>query len=385
VSFRHLARWLESQGITAFHSTPGVFRNVMEYVTTCPELRLVRLEGDRALPNDVKAYAQKCGDSCILVNGLGATECGLVRQYFIGKETTVTGDLVPVGYAVEDFEVQLVPEDHEGPGSGQAGEITFKSAYLARGYWKNEALTGSRFLPDAVAQKSRLYLTGDRGHMSADGCLLLIGRTRGDVNILGQTVELGEVEAALAALPSIVEVTVVANNDKEDQTRLIAYYVAAQGEHPSNKTLRQDLEEVLPRFMVPSLFIKLDAFPLTVGGKLDYEALPSPGSERPVTDRQYVSPRTPMEESLATIWEEVLGLDRVGVHDDFRDLGGNSLMAGQVISRVIQEFRVELPLRSLMEAPTIADMVLLIVGNQAGEMSPEDLEKMLQELERLRD
>ena len=195
--------------------------------------------------------------------------------------------------------------------------------------------------------------------------------------------EIGEIETALLEVDRVKEVAVVAQEDISGSQRLVAYYVPGFLPAPTAIQLRRDLSEKLPDYMVPNLFLRLDALPLTPNGKVDVRALPAPGQGRSELETPFVSPRTPVEHSLAEIWSEVLDLDQVGIHDNFLELGGDSLLASQVISLVIKTFQVEVSLRSLFETPTVADMAVVIVRNQSKELDQEELELLLVELEGL--
>ncbi|MCZ6480094.1 MAG: phosphopantetheine-binding protein [candidate division NC10 bacterium] len=167
--------------------------------------------------------------------------------------------------------------------------------------------------------------------------------------------------------------------------RLVAYVVSKQEPPPTVSELRSFLKEKLPEYMIPSAFMFLDALPLTPNGKVDRQALPAPDQSRPDLEKVFVAPRTPVEEEVARCWAEVLAIDQVGIHDNFFDLGGHSLLATRVISRLIKVFQMELPLRSIFESPTVAGMAIVIIQNQAKEAGPEDLARLMTELEALSD
>ena len=206
------------------------------------------------------------------------------------------------------------------------------------------------------------------------------------MKIRGFRIEANEVEAALLALDNIREAVVVKwEPARADDERLVAYIVVKQDTAPSIGELRSLLKQRLPDYMVPSAFVLLDTLPLLPNGKVDRQALPPPAVTRQNLETSFVAPRSPVEEILTGIWSEVLGLDQVGIHDNFLELGGHSLMATQIISRVIDRFRVELPVKSLLEAPTVAEMAVVIVQNQAKKAGEEELNRMLAELEALSD
>ena len=189
-----LADWLRQHRLTMWHSVPSLFRHLCAAGGTFPSVRVVRLEGDQALPIDAALHRAHFADDCILVNGLGATETGLTRRFIVRKDTPITGDVLPVGFAVDDMEIAVLDDEGRPVGTGEVGEVAVRSRFLAVGYWKQPGLTSERFraCPDDAAQ--RLYRTGDLGRMSADGCLELVGRKDFQVKVLGNAVELTAVE-----------------------------------------------------------------------------------------------------------------------------------------------------------------------------------------------
>jgi acyl carrier protein len=192
--------------------------------------------------------------------------------------------------------------------------------------------------------------------MQPDGCLVVTGRNDFRVKIRGFRIEVAEVELALRGSTKVQEAAVVAHEDQLGEKQLVAYVVSPSEQAPTTSELRDFLKDKLPDYMVPSAFVVLDELPLTPNGKLDRLNLPAPSLARPELDTDFVAPRTPVEEQLVEIWVEVLGVTRVGVHDDFFELGGHSLRATQLVSRVREVFQVELPLLSLFEEPTLAGL-----------------------------
>ncbi|MFQ5853749.1 MAG: AMP-binding protein, partial [Candidatus Binatia bacterium] len=384
----HLANWLIREGITiSFFGSP-LFRYFLDNLTgeeEFPALRVIRLGSDSVRKKDVENFTKYFPPHCLLVNGLSSTETGTVRRYFIDKDTEILTSTVPVGYPVEDAEVLLLDEHGDEVDAAQVGEIAVKSRYLALGYWKRPDLTEAAFMEDPEDGTRRIYRMGDLGRMSPDGRLEHLGRKDFQVKIRGYRVEISEVEMALLNLDTIQDTVVLVREDRLGDQRLVAYVVPAVQPSPDVSTLRNALAKSLPEHMIPSAFVVLDSIPLNPNGKVDRKALPVPDSSRPELGTPFVAPRSSPEEELAKIWAEVLGLNQVGVHDNFLELGGNSLLATQVVSRVIKTFPVELPLKSLFELPTVADMAVVIVQNQAKKIGQEDLARMLTELEPLSD
>jgi acyl carrier protein len=231
----------------------------------------------------------------------------------------------------------------------------------------------------------RLYFTGDLGLMHPDGCLIHLGRKDFQVKVRGHRIELAEIETALLALDTVKEAFVLAADERPEEPRLVAYCVPSRQPAPTVSSLRRALAATLPDYMIPAAFVIIETMPLTATGKVDRQALPAPDRLRPILDTPYVSPRTPIEETLADLWANTLMLDQVGIHDNFLDLGGHSLLATQIISKVIQTFQVALPMKSLFESPTVAEMALIITQHQALQADPEDIERLLARLERASD
>jgi len=381
-----LANWMTENEITSCFAGSPLFRNFLDTLTgeeEFPHLRAIRLGSQTAIKRDVELYKKHFSPNCILINVLASTETGIIRWYFIDKETQITTATVPVGYPDEDMKVLLLDDDGKRVGFGQIGEIAVQSQYLSPGYWRRPELTEAMFLPDPEGGDERIYLSGDLGRMLPDGCLEHLGRKDFRVKIRGNRVELAEVEGALLNLNTVKDAVVVAREAQAGDQRLIAYLVPAEKPAPTVTALRHLLAETLPDYMFPSTFVIMDSLPQTPNGKLDRQALPDPGYARPQLEASFVGPRTPVEQGLTDIWAEVLGLEQVGIHDNFLELGGDSLLAGQVMSRVISEFRVDLPLRSLFQAPTVADMSLAITQRRAKAADQADIDRMLAELETL--
>ena len=219
--------------------------------------------------------------------------------------------------------------------------------------------------------------------MLADGCLVYLGRKDFQVKINGRRIDVAEIEMALLDHVAIKAAVVVAGERQPDDTRLMAYIVPAQAPGPTMGELRRFLHARLPEYMVPSTFVLLDALPLTPTGKVDRLALPMPDPVRPALDTAFVAPRTPIEEAVARIWAEVLGLERVGMHDNFLELGGHSLLATQLMARVCEAFQVELPLRRFFEDPTIAGVAVAVIQWQTEQLASEAAASIVAELEAL--
>jgi acyl carrier protein len=252
-------------------------------------------------------------------------------------------------------------------------------AGIVRGYLDRPGLTADRFTPDPFtsAPGARMYRTGDRLRWKADGTLEFVGRLDDQVKIRGFRIEPGEVESVLGTHPWVDEARVVVREDEPGEKRLVAYVVGEVNPHE----LRAHLQESLPEYMVPAAFVVLEALPLTPSGKLDVRALPAP--ELGAEGEGYVEPRTPVEEALAEIWADVLRLERVGVTDNFFELGGHSLLVIRVVSHVQEIFGIELPLRALFDAPTIAELGTLLTTDPRYAESTERVAALMRQVAEL--
>jgi amino acid adenylation domain-containing protein len=385
--FAELGQWLIDERITIYHSVPTVFRQFADSLTgreNFPDIRIVRLGGEPIYRRDVNLFKKHFSNDCILVNRLGSSETGSLRMFFLDKETEVRNNLVPVGYAVADNDVLLL-DDSGARVAGDEGEIAVRTRYVSPGYWRRPDLTAASFFNDPADEKRKIYRTGDLGRMLPDGCLLHLGRKDFFVKIRGYRVELDEIEMTLLELPGIKEAVVTALNNNSGDERLVAYVVPKTNPGPNVSKMRQFLEDKLPDYMIPTTFITLDALPLTDTLKVDRKALPKPNGLRPEIAAPYAAPENSIEESLVKIWAEVLELDQIGIHDNFFDLGGHSLTAFRVISRVIQTFQLKLPIKLLFDSPTVAEMALVIAGNQAELVTHDELERMLSEVKSISD
>jgi acyl-coenzyme A synthetase/AMP-(fatty) acid ligase/acyl carrier protein len=306
------------------------------------------------LTESLRSFLNRLGDCC-LRNQYGPTESHAVTEYTLKPPFERWPDLPPIGRPIANAEIYILDSDLNVVPIGVAGGIYIGGMGVARGYLNRPELTAEKFIPDPFSSDptSRLYKTGDRARYLPDGNIEFLGRMDDQIKIRGYRVELGEIETVLGQHSSLREAVVLAREDSPGDRRLVAYAVAAAGSTPSVHELRSFLQQKLPEYMVPSAFVFLELLPLTPNGKLDRKALPAPDQTRPELEETFVAPRTPVEETLASIWAAVLKVDKVGIHDNFFELGGHSLLATQLISRIRETFKIDLPLRSLFEAPTI--------------------------------
>jgi acyl carrier protein len=292
---------------------------------------------------------------------------------------------VSIGCPIANTKIYLLDSHLHPVPIGVPGELCISSDGLARGYLNQPEMTAERFIPGIFSNKPgmRLYKTGDLARYLPDGNLEFLGRIDNQVKVRGFRIELEEIESALRQHPGVWEVAVLVREDEPGDKRLVAYVAPNQEKFAGTSELRLFLRKKLPEYMVPSAFVPLKNFPLTPNGKVDRQALPSPDTARPDLEDTYVAPRTLIEESLAKIWAEVLRLERVGIRDNFFDLGGHSLLVTQVVSRLRDTFEVEIPLGDFFEAPTIADLAVTVTQRLAEETDGEMLTQTFAELKQL--
>ncbi|HKO23004.1 MAG TPA: non-ribosomal peptide synthetase, partial [Candidatus Eisenbacteria bacterium] len=367
-----LPEWVRANGITMIHTLATTFRafaDILPAGATFPSVRVLRLGGEAINTEDVARFRRHFPPPCVLMHVMGPTETFSIRRQFIDHEWRGEPGKVPVGYPVADKEVRLLDGDGRRVGPDEPGEIVVRSRYLAVGYWRQPEMTRAAFLPDPEGGDARLYFTGDLGVMRADGCLTHLGRKDFQVKIRGTRIETAEIEVALSQFDSIKASVVHAHPDPHGEPRLVAYIIAAPGHVPTFQEIRRGLGETLPDVMVPSRFVFLEEFPLLPNGKVDRGALPAPSGQRPPASGSHVAPRHLLEAQIADIWRDLLGVPEVGVHDDFFELGGDSLLAVRLIQRLEAEVGHELPLTlaMLFSAPTVAGLTEAMQREDSGE------------------
>jgi amino acid adenylation domain-containing protein/FkbH-like protein len=353
----YLARLIQEEGITVTHFVPSMLRIFLEEPAAkqCGSLRHVICSGE-ALPFDLQQQFFE-SSSAQLHNLYGPTEAAVDVTHWTCR-TDYTRPVVPIGRPVANTQVYVLDRWLQPTPIGVPGELYLGGIQVGRGYHNKPELTAERFIKDPFSNTpgARLYKTGDLCRWLADGVVEYLGRLDFQIKIRGLRVELGEIEALLSQHKSVQHCVVLAREDVPGEKRLVAYIIANPGEPVSSDNLRQHLKQSVPEYMIPAAFVSLNKLPLSPNGKVDRKALPPPerGTDEGTTSK--IAPRNPIEEVVAGIWSEVLQCQQLGVHQDFFELGGHSLLATQVVSRVRQAFRIELPLRVLFEAPTIASL-----------------------------
>ncbi len=353
-TLEELGRALVHHGITTLWLTSALFEQMM---STQPEalahVRQLLAGGDVLSPARVR---ERLAAGALLVNGYGPTENTTFSTCHRMTRPEQVGASVSIGQPIANSQAYVLDERMQPVPVGVEGELYVGGDGLAWGYLRRPELTAERFVPHPFSEEpgARLYRTGDRARWLRDGRLEFLGRRDTQVKLRGFRIEPGEVEAALLRHPAVREAVVVAREDGPGGKRLVAYVVPRAAPAPTAAELRGTLQNTLPEYMVPSAFVTLEALPLTPNAKVDRKALPAPDLEGPRED--FVPPRTAMEERVAAIWGPLLGLSRVGAKDHFFERGGHSLLATQVVSRLREALQVEVPVRTLFEAPTVAEL-----------------------------
>jgi amino acid adenylation domain-containing protein len=374
-----LRDWLVAQAITvSFLPTPLTAAVLFLDWPASPILQTLLTGGEKLHHYAPPALPFK------LVNNYGPTENTVVTTSGLVPANKSTNGSPSIGRPIANTQVYLLDSNLHSVSIGEPGELYVAGASLARGYLRRPAQTAERFIPNPFALPhspshagARLYKTGDLARYLPNGDLEFLGRSDHQVKVRGFRIELGEVEAVLAQHPGVREAVVVAwpgaqGAEREPNAavtgcdgRLVAYIVPRDGASPQGEVLRSFLSIKLPEYMLPSTVVTLETLPLTPNGKVDRRALPVPG--RAATPETFVAPRTATEEMLVAIWAEVLGLEKVGVYDDFIALGGHSLLAAQVVFRVQDAFQVALAPGSLFESPTVAELAQTVEATPSRE------------------
>jgi amino acid adenylation domain-containing protein len=356
------------------------------------KIKLIVIGGEAIQPAKVQQWQTVTGQYSPLsrlLNAYGPTEATIAATFSEFTSPTITN--IPIGRPISNTQVYILDACLQPVPVGVAGELHIGGMGLARGYFNRPELTQEKFIPNSFEkdevipptplnkggnEPSKLYKTGDLCRYLTDGNIEYLGRIDNQVKIRGFRIELGEIETVLSQHNAVKTAVVIAQEDETNQKRLVAYIIpqkeiisAPKEENSLNVTeLRQFLKAKLPEYMIPSAFVILESLPLTPNGKIDHPALPAPEFQ---SQEQYIAPRNPIEEILSSIWAKVLKVAQVGIHDNFFELGGHSLLATQLISRIREAFQVEMPLRELFVAPTIAELSQEIKRLSEGEQPTE--------------
>jgi len=362
VALQQLAEVADAQG--------SVVSTLREIITAGEQLKITR---------QISNWLTKL-QGCTLHNHYGPSESHLVIAFTLTGSPSDWPTLPPIGQPIANTQIYLLDSQMQPVPEGVPGELYIGGIALARGYLNRPDLTKERFIPDPFSDSSqaRLYKTGDLARYLSDGNIEFLGRSDDQVKIRGFRIELGEIEVAIAASPAVRQAVVLAREDVPGDKRIVAYIVPTSQESPPQKqseetqeqaeqglqkqnsiaglvqSLRSYLKARMPEYMVPSAFVVLEAFPVTPSGKVDRRALPAPEKSRPELETVLVMPQSDAEQLIASVWQEVLQLEGVGIHDNFFDLGGNSLLLNQSAHKLAEIFGVQLSIVELFQYPTIS-------------------------------
>ncbi len=367
-----LFKALKSEKITVVELVPALFGGLLEYISglgihdrELPDLKWMMVVGEAVSVSWVNKWLQIYPEIKI-VNAYGPTEAADdITQFIVNKPFDENQRTVPIGKPLANLNIYILDEQMQLLPIGVPGEICVSGIGVGEGYWKNEEKTNLSFVPNPFPdarkklpenRRDLIYKTGDLGRWLSNGNIEFLGRIDHQMKIRGFRVELGEIETFLSQHPNVRENIVIVHQEEPGNLQLVAYVVAKTELVPSISELRNFLKEKLPDHMLPSTFVILDNLPIAPSGKVDRKALPKPDNLRPILETAYVLPRNEMEHTIADIWQKVLKVEKVGIQDNFFDLGGHSLNVLQVYSKLRELFKPDLAITDLFKYPTISSI-----------------------------
>jgi len=354
-----LQKLLRQHEISVLQATPATWRMLLDSDWEGKADLRIYCGGEAMTTHLAQQLLPRCRE---LWNMYGPTETTI----WSSLERIVSADRISLGSPIANTLFQVFDEDRKPVSAGMPGELWIGGAGLALGYLKRPELTAEKFVIDPTVDSespgARLYRTGDEVRYRADGSLEFLGRLDHQVKLNGFRIELGEIECALTNIEGIVQAVVVLREDRPGDKRLVAYYTGRAG--LSSTALLQSLKTTLPDYMVPSVFVHMDKFPLTPNAKLDRKALPRPGGKRPLLSQEFIAPQTTAETQLANLWCELLQLEEVGIDDSFFDLGGNSLAVVRMVSQCHTRFGHEIPAIKVFQYPTISKLAEFLQSSE---------------------
>lgn len=348
----YLVRLIRQESVTTLHFVPSMLRAFLETggLGECTSVKRVITSGE-TLSYELQERFFAVFDA-ELYNLYGPTETAVDVTYW-ACERSGARRAPPIGRPIANTQIYILDGNMQPVPVGVPGELYIGGVQVGRGYWRRPDLTGQKFVPDPFTAGGRLYRSGDLARWLPEGSIEYLGRLDQQVKIRGFRIEPGEIESILSEDCRIQQAAVIVREDVPGDRRLVAYFSSREADGPGAAELRTLLSSRLPEFMVPSAFVRLDALPLTPNGKIDRHALPQPDNTHCAQDCPYEPPRTQIEREISAIWKNVLLVDRVGARDNFFDLGGYSLLAADILRRVRERYEIDLPLRSIFEAPTV--------------------------------
>ncbi|WP_165423128.1 non-ribosomal peptide synthetase [Ktedonosporobacter rubrisoli] len=388
-----LTQLISEQQITILNMTPSQFTTLLEYVlllqpTALQSLRLIVMGGETFPLALARKALNILPENCKLYNDYGPTEATIgctafhVTQANLEKYSNLAS--VPIGKPMNNMQLYVLDNAMNPVPVNVAGELYIGGVCIGSGYLNRPELTAACFVVDPYGQEAgtRLYKTGDLARYLPDGAIELLGRIDDQIKFRGFRIELGEIEAVLREHPQVQEAVVILHKRAENDQQIIAYIHMGSGQTASLNELRTHLKARLPEYMIPSTFIFIEQMPLNTNGKIDRKALPEPDqTARMSAEVQYIAPRNQIEETVAMIWADILNVNPISTQANFFELGGHSLLATQVVSRLLEAFHILIPIRSIFEKPTIAQLSAEIGDTLIEQADNDTLEKLLIELE----
>ena len=350
-----LPEWLKTQNISIIHMVPTIYRNFLKGLAEneiLPTVRLIDLGGESCHLSDIDLFKKHFAEGTFLVNDYGPTEATIVSQKFVNHNSQINRNNVPLGKSVVETSVFLLDENNNRKGVYQTGEITFKSDYLSLGYLNREEQTNKVFINNFESENTRIYKSGDIGRMLPTGEIEFLQRKDSQVKLNGLRIELSEIEYQLEKLESISEAVVLVK-EVQNNNYITAYLKVKSAQEIDE--IKTQLAAILPKYMVPSIYLILEEFPFTRTGKIDRNALPAPVASD-LKKVEYKAPKNELEKQLTAIWAETLNLDykEVGTENSFFELGGHSLVVSQIINRIHKQLNKHITFKDFFLNPTIA-------------------------------
>lgn len=345
--------------VTIFRLTVELLRFFLESLPADAyfgDVRIFLSAGDVLYRRDLEKIWKYLPPGALFVHQLAASESSILARTILRSDTRLDGEIVPVGFPFEGQDIFLLDENRKPVPAGNVGEICLRSEWKFPGYWRRPDLTDEKLVPDPLDPARKILFSGDLGRFRADGQLEFIGRKDARVKIRGFSVDMSAVESVLMSFKEVRRAVVLPHEETDGRKRLVAYVSPVPGFELDAKLLRARTAGQLPDYMIPAAFVILQDFPLTATGKIDRRALPSPSWEESQQAEMYVPPSTELEKKLVLIWQKTLGLKRIGVHDNFFDLGGDSLIASALFVEIERQFGLRLPLSFVVENNTVRRM-----------------------------
>ena len=350
--------WLSSHQIWSAYIAPFMLKDLADWISRNPDRLSLRrlLVGVEPIPEQLLASISDQVPGLQIINGYGPTEATICATLYDVQSKRARAGNTPIGRPVQNTEIYLLDAHLNPVPIGVAGELHIGGDGLAHEYLNRPELTRERFIsnPFSDAPDARLYKTGDLVRYLPDGNIEFLGRNDDQIKIRGFRVELSEIEAVLGRHSAVRETVVLVRDDSPDDKHLVGYVIATPGHTPTVADLRRFLRDKLPDYMVPTAFVFLDVLPVTPNGKVDRNALPAPEGHRPDLEAVYVAPQTELERTIAAVWQEVLHVEKVGLRDNFFDLGGHSLLLVRMNSKLQAVLNKEIPIVDMFKYPTVS-------------------------------